>query len=219
MASRRSKKNNRNKDRLPKRLFKRVRGPVIPPGSRVVYEPTGREKMSEVLDDFIEPYQEVADNEDSYRKLLNLAVLAWNAALLPEDQRRTAIDETLKVGLPGSSKEDRAAGEGVHRDVDTAERGAVRHEPAGDPLLRADGYGRRIPSHSGVYPLRSGWFLRAGPRAPQGQVAPWGQAISFVRNRLRANLSTQDDQVFRADWRCCKNRRTAVSRSRPMAIS
>ena len=108
MSSRRSRKDKRNKDRLPKRLFKRERGPAIPPGSRVVYEPTGREKMSEVLDDFIEPYQEVADDEDSYRKLLNLGVLAWNAALLPEDQRRTAIDETLREGLPGSSKEYRA---------------------------------------------------------------------------------------------------------------
>jgi hypothetical protein len=85
-----------------------VRGPVIPPGSRVVYEPTGREKMSETLEDFIEPYRELADNEDAFRKLLNLGVLAWNAALLPDDQRRRAIDETLSAGLSRSSKEDRA---------------------------------------------------------------------------------------------------------------
>jgi hypothetical protein len=108
MASRRSKKNNRNKDRLPKRLFKRERGPAIPPGTRVVYEPAGREKMSDILDEFIEPYEELAANEESYRKLLNLGVLAWNAALMPEDQRRTAIDEMLREGLPRSSKEDRA---------------------------------------------------------------------------------------------------------------
>jgi hypothetical protein len=111
MASRKSKKDKRNKDRLPKRLFKRERGPAIPaipPGSRVVYEPSGREKMSDVLDDFIEPYLTVADNEDAYRKLLNLGVLAWNAALLPEDQRRTVIEKTLREGLPGSSKADQA---------------------------------------------------------------------------------------------------------------
>jgi hypothetical protein len=108
MASRRSKKDNPKRDRLPKRLFKRVRDPAIPPGTRVVYEPTGREKMFETLEDFIEPYREVAHNEDAFRKLLNLGVLAWNAALLPEDQRRTAIDETLREGLPGSSEEDRA---------------------------------------------------------------------------------------------------------------
>jgi hypothetical protein len=111
MASRRSKKDKRNKDRLPKRLFKRERAPAIPaipPGSRVLYEPTGREKMSEVLEDFIEPYQELTHNEDSFRKLLNLGILAWNAALLPEDQRQTAIDETLRAGLPGSSEADLA---------------------------------------------------------------------------------------------------------------
>ena len=108
MASRKSKKANRNKDRLPKRLFKREPVPVIPPGSRVVYEPTGREKMSEVLDDFIEPYRESADSEDSFRKLLNLGMLAWNVALLPEGERPTVIDKMLRVGFSRASEADLA---------------------------------------------------------------------------------------------------------------
>jgi hypothetical protein len=108
MASRRSKKDKRKKDRLPKRLFKRERGPVIPPGSRVVYEPTGREKMSEVLEDFIEPYRESADSEDSFRKLLNLGMLAWNVALLPEGERPTVIDEMLRVGFSRAEEADLA---------------------------------------------------------------------------------------------------------------
>jgi hypothetical protein len=109
MASRKPEKGKRKKDRLPRRLFKQHgRAPAIPAGSKVVYEPAGREKMSEVLDDFIEPYRDLADTGDAYRKLLNLGMLAWNAALLPEDQRRAMIAETLGAGLSRASEADRA---------------------------------------------------------------------------------------------------------------
>ena len=61
MASRKPDKGRRKKDRMPKRLFKQERGPAIPPGHKVVYEPAGREKMSDVLEDFVEPYEDMAD--------------------------------------------------------------------------------------------------------------------------------------------------------------
>jgi hypothetical protein len=108
MSSRKGEKGRRKKDRMPRRLFKRERAPAVPPGSKVVYEPAGREKMSEVLDDFIEPYSDLADTEDAYRKLLSLGVLAWNAALLPEDQRQAMIDKTLEAGLTRASGANRA---------------------------------------------------------------------------------------------------------------
>lgn len=73
---------------MPKRLFKRGPLTAIPPGIKVVYEPAGHEKMSDVLDDFIEPYSDVADTEDAYRKLLMLGQMAWNTALLPDDERQ-----------------------------------------------------------------------------------------------------------------------------------
>ncbi len=118
MASRRPKKGRGNRDRLPRRLFKRDRdppiapgsqGPAIPPGSRVVYEPAGREKMSAVLEDFVEPYRDTASTEDEFRKLLLLGSLAWNAALLPEDERRAMIEETLKAGMSRGDEADLAA--------------------------------------------------------------------------------------------------------------
>ena len=108
MASRRPKKDPRKRDQLPKRLFKRERGLAIPPGSRVVYEPVGPEKMSVVLENFIEPYRELADTEDGFRNLLDLGMLAWNAALLPEGERRAMIDKILAAGLSRASEADRA---------------------------------------------------------------------------------------------------------------
>ncbi len=108
MASRRPERDARKSDRPPKRLFKQRRGPAIPPGSRVVYEPAGREKMSAVLEDFVEPYRELVDIEHGFRNLLNLGMLAWNAALLPEGERQAMIDEMIAAGFTGASRVDRA---------------------------------------------------------------------------------------------------------------
>lgn len=109
----------RKKDQKPKRLFNHERAPeitpgnrrqglAIPPGTKVVYEPAGREKMSDVLEDFVEPYREMADTQDAFRKLLTLALLAWNAALLPEDRRRAMIEDTIGAGFSRATEEERA---------------------------------------------------------------------------------------------------------------
>ena len=113
MASRKPRKDRRKGDRLPRRLFKRALGPAIPPGSQVLYEPAGREKMSEVLEEFVEPYRDSADTFDAYRKLLSVALVAWNAALLPEGKRRAMIDEMIAAGLPHASAADRAQTRGL----------------------------------------------------------------------------------------------------------
>jgi hypothetical protein len=104
MASRKSKK-----DRLPRRMFNRARGPAIPPGSRVVYEPEGREKMSAVLEDFVEPFRDMAESHEEFNKLLGLGMLAWNAALLPEDKRRAMVADMLAAGFSRAPAADRAA--------------------------------------------------------------------------------------------------------------
>ncbi len=58
------------------------------------------EKMSDVLGKFVEPYVEYTDLEDSYRKLITLAILAWNASLLPEKDGQFLIDGVFEKGLP-----------------------------------------------------------------------------------------------------------------------
>lgn len=66
------------------------------------------EKMSEILGKFIEPYIEYTDSEESYRKLIVLAVLAWNASLLPEKDGQAMIDAVFEQGLPKRETELRA---------------------------------------------------------------------------------------------------------------
>jgi hypothetical protein len=99
---------SRKKDRMPRRLFKQEREPAIPAGRRVMVNPAGRESMSDVLEAFVEPYRDMAETEDAFRKLLSLALVAWNAALLPEDRRQAMIEETLEAGFSKASAADRA---------------------------------------------------------------------------------------------------------------
>ena len=55
--------------------------------SLVFDTPSDRVKISEVVNEFIKPYvSDVKDRQD-YEKLLSLAMIAWNAALLPQPQR------------------------------------------------------------------------------------------------------------------------------------
>ena len=61
--------------------------------------------MSEVLTDFVEPYLEFADTDEAYRKLLTLAVTAWNASLLPEEEQRDMVDRIFGEALPAATEE------------------------------------------------------------------------------------------------------------------
>lgn len=67
--SRKIKRGQKQKrlERLKNRL---EQGP--PQGMKVVLEPSGEVKISEVLIDFVEPYRESVDTEEAYRKLIAL---------------------------------------------------------------------------------------------------------------------------------------------------
>lgn len=77
-------------DSLKNRLQK---GPFR--GHKLVVTPRSSAKMSEVLWSFVEPYREFANTEEALRRLLTLAVLAWDAALLPEEER-PPMDELIE---------------------------------------------------------------------------------------------------------------------------
>jgi methionine synthase II (cobalamin-independent) len=71
---------------------------------KVVVEPKGKVKMSEVLEDFVEPYRkEVDDTIEAQTKLISLAALAWNATFFPEEERREMLDDSVEKMLKGAS--------------------------------------------------------------------------------------------------------------------
>ena len=66
---------------------------------------TGQEKMSDVLEEFLDPYIDEAENDDAYRKLIQFGVIAWNAALLEGDAQREAVEKMIEIA-PASLRRD-----------------------------------------------------------------------------------------------------------------
>ncbi|MFQ5340717.1 MAG: hypothetical protein ACE5F6_04130 [Anaerolineae bacterium] len=110
MTTRKSKRSKRKRGRGRAQKQKRARslksrlekGPLR--GQKVVYEPSGHVKMSDILDDFVEPYVGFTDTEEEYRELLSVAIVAWNASLLPEEDRQDMIDSIIE-GMPALTEE------------------------------------------------------------------------------------------------------------------
>ncbi|MCB0197965.1 MAG: hypothetical protein KDJ65_38825 [Anaerolineae bacterium] len=86
---RKQKKQKRHSPHLSsdpnQRLLKRVRQHGFE--QKVIRNPVGQVKMSQVLRQFVEPYWHIPDDEQGMRKLLTTALVAWNTALLPEAER------------------------------------------------------------------------------------------------------------------------------------
>ncbi len=48
-------------------------------------------KMCEVFMEFVEPYHEILNTEEDFSRLLPVAQAAWNAALLPDPDRKEVL--------------------------------------------------------------------------------------------------------------------------------
>jgi hypothetical protein len=77
-------------------------------GREATFQMNEGEKMSEVLEDFVEPYLEHADTLDAYRKLIGIAVIAWNAALLQGAEREKVLEDAYRRLIPAADKQARA---------------------------------------------------------------------------------------------------------------
>lgn len=62
----------------------------------VVRNPKGQVKMSKVLEKFIDPYLDDTKTFEERDTLVNLAVIAWNLALMPEVDRQKEMDNLFK---------------------------------------------------------------------------------------------------------------------------
>jgi hypothetical protein len=65
----------------------------------MVTDPKGEVKMSEVLETFVEPYLDSAQNHRQREKLFGIAMVAWNLALMPQSDRPSLIDKMVEAGI------------------------------------------------------------------------------------------------------------------------
>ena len=79
----------------------------LPEKTAFIYNPPGQIKMSEVLMDFIEPYESMLHSEEDYRKIISTALVAWNAALLPEPERREMVDSIIDEAFSSAADDAR----------------------------------------------------------------------------------------------------------------
>jgi hypothetical protein len=89
-----NRKNRKRKDK--KKALKRPFARSLPPDT---------EKMSEVLLDFIRPYENTWQTEEQLQKLLVVAIVAWNAAVAGGSQGEELIRSTMAT-LPPDAQED-----------------------------------------------------------------------------------------------------------------
>ncbi|MCT7973656.1 hypothetical protein [Laspinema olomoucense] len=94
--------NKSHQKRLEKLQQKIREGPLGDKFANMVTNPKGGVKMSEVLEEFVEPYLAFIDNSSERENLLKVAVTAWNLALIPENARQSRIDDFIKVGFKGN---------------------------------------------------------------------------------------------------------------------
>ena len=60
----------------------------------------GEERMSEVLERFVDPYVRHARDDDDYRKLMSLAVGTWNVSLLPAQKQADFLASLTDILSP-----------------------------------------------------------------------------------------------------------------------
>jgi hypothetical protein len=68
--------------------------------------PKGQAKMSDALEEFVEPYLESAETYQATQNLYGMAVFAWNLALVSEEERQSTLDDFIKRDALGKSKRD-----------------------------------------------------------------------------------------------------------------
>jgi len=107
----RKRKRTDNRSEFERLKAKLEQGPFH--GMKLVVAPSGSVKMSKVLEDFVEPYMGSVDTEQAYRRLLTLAVMAWNTSFLPEEERQEMIDRVLEAAIPSGDDELRAGLKGI----------------------------------------------------------------------------------------------------------
>jgi hypothetical protein len=94
---------NKNHQKELEKLQQKIReGPLGDKFANMVTNPKGEVKMSEVLEEFVEPYLEFIHNPIERENLFKVAVTAWNLALIPENARQSTIDKFIKKGLKGN---------------------------------------------------------------------------------------------------------------------
>ena len=88
-----------------------------PSFDKLIVSPPGEAKMSEVLEEFIEPYGDLAETKKATIRLLTLATLAWNMALCSPADQQEMMDQVLTDEIMEGDIELKAEIQGLIKDL------------------------------------------------------------------------------------------------------
>ncbi|WP_353933383.1 hypothetical protein WJM97_23145 (plasmid) [Okeanomitos corallinicola TIOX110] len=91
-----SQKKRKNLEALRNKMSEGVFGELA---ANMPIEPKGAIKMSEVMKDFIAPYMDSIDNLKELKAFFSLAAIAWNAAVIPESDKKEVLDAFVQQQL------------------------------------------------------------------------------------------------------------------------
>ena len=94
-----SKKKRRKKEGLRSKIEHssvRMQQRLKSDGKKIVMNPEGELKMSEVLLKFVEPLLEFNKEDDNFKTIIGISIAAWNLSLLPEDRQEEAKKEFIE---------------------------------------------------------------------------------------------------------------------------
>jgi hypothetical protein len=98
-------------------LKQKLRSDKLFAGKELVVQPSGKEKMSEVLEAFVEPYRDAAKTFQAYQALITVGIVAWNAALTPKNKRRGMLDDALEAAFPSDDPVNRQIFQGIVNEL------------------------------------------------------------------------------------------------------
>ena len=112
-----AKKGKREKKKKKKRKVKSAQARFIEkvtksnklPVSKMIIDPKGEAKMSEVILDFAKPFLDKCEDEESEKKAIGLAILIWNVSLFPKKKRDQEIEKFCSGLSPSEDANDFAA--------------------------------------------------------------------------------------------------------------
>ena len=81
-------------------FLEKVKRYPIAQGKEILVNPTDRDKMSQVLLDFVDPLLENVGSEIPVKKILGVGIMAWNLSLFPDGERRKLLVQVVKELSP-----------------------------------------------------------------------------------------------------------------------
>ena len=74
--------------------------------TKTLVNPEGELSISDAISEIIAPYRDVAQNYESFHKLVMVACAAWNATILPAAEREKMLADMRKLMPDQESRED-----------------------------------------------------------------------------------------------------------------